>query len=432
MESYKKIVENIIDQSAHEIIELVKDIDLHPELGFQEERTSKIVSDFFRRYSYDIEDKLALTGIKAQLQSLKAKYTIAFIGELDGIICKESVKASPIDGATHTCGHHLQIGILLLIAKALKEADIIDKLEGNIAFVAVPAEEYIQLTYRQHLKKEGKIKYLSGKQEFIRLGVFDDIDAAIMLHAEPNSEDAGIYMYHTGNGFRVKEVVCKGRTAHAAAAPHEGINALHALIQGINNINALRDTFVDEKHNRIHYIITKGGDNVNSVPSETELQGYVRSSSIQEIENLSNKFDKAFKSASDNFGATVSIKTLAGYMPLICNAGMNAVFEENAKRFYHESEIIHKGHFMASTDLGDLSHIMPVIQPMMGGLKGGLHAPDFGVVDYDAALITPAKIAASTIIDLLSEGRLSSILENYKPELTKEEYLDLMNQFDDI
>lgn len=432
MEAYKKIVEEIIDSSASEMIALVKDIDQHPELGFQEYRTSQIVIDFLKKYTYQVEQNIALTGVKTYLKSPKAKYTIAFIGELDGVICKDSAKASPTDGATHTCGHHLQTGILLLVAKALQEANIIDQLDGNIAFIAVPAEEYIQLTYRQQLKKEQKIKYLSGKQEFIRLGIFDDIDAAIMMHAEPNSEEPSIFVYHTGNGFRVKEVSCKGKTAHAAAAPHEGVNALHALIQGINNINALRDTFVDEKHNRIHYIITKGGDNVNSVPSETELQAYVRSADIDDIETLSEKFDKAFETAADNFGAKVSIKTLAGYMPLICNSEMNDVFVENAKTFLPADKIIDKGHFMASTDLGDLSHLIPIIQPMMGGIRGGLHAPNFEVLNYDAALVTPAKIVANTIIDLLSNNKLASVLDHYDAKLNKEEYIRLMDQFDDV
>ena len=424
----KEAVEKAIDRNAAEVISLVKDIDLHPELGFQEHRTSKLVADFLRKCSYDVEDGLALTGLKTLLKSERNKYTVAFIGELDGIICKDSTKALPADGATHTCGHNLQLGILMLIAKALKEAGIAGQLDGNISFIAVPAEEYIQLEYRRQLRKENKIKYLSGKQEFIRLGLFDDIDAAIMLHAEPNSEEASIHIYETGNGFALKDVVCKGKTAHAAAAPHEGINALHALIQGINNINALRDTFIDEDHGRIHYIITKGGDNVNSVPSETALQGYVRSASIQSMNELSQKFDKAFQAAGENFNATMSVSTSAGYMPLICNRALNEMFVSNAKNFLSEDQIYNKGHFMASTDLGDLSHIMPVIQPMMGGIRGGLHSPDFEVVDYDAAITIPAKIAANTIIDLLTNDTLSRILESYKPELSKEEYIQLMDK----
>ncbi len=93
-----------------------------------------------------------------------------------------------------------------------------------------------------------------------------------------------------------------------------------------------------------------------------------------------------------------------------------------------EDKIYNKGHFMASTDLGDLSHIIPVIQPMMGGIKGGLHSPDFEVVDYNAAITLPAKIAANTIIDLLTNDTLSTILESYKPELSKEEYIQLMDK----
>lgn len=428
METVKDIVEKIIDRSSEKVIDLVKDIEMYPELGFQEHRTSQIIANYLSECSYDVEEGLAITGLKTLLKGEKNKYTIAFIGELDGVVCKESIKASPVNGATHTCGHNLQLGILMLVAKALKESGITEKLDGNISFIAVPAEEYIQFEYRRQLQKEEKIKYLSGKQEFIRLGIFDDIDAAILLHAEPNSEEPSIHIYDTGNGFKFKEVICKGKTAHAANAPHEGINALHALIQGINNINALRDTFVDESHSRIHYIITKGGENVNSVPSETRLQGYVRSSSIENINKLSGRFDNAFHCAGENFNAKMSVHTSAGYMPLICNKALNEVFENNAKRFLPENSIYRKGHFMASTDLGDLSHIMPVIQPMMGGIKGGLHSLDFEVVDYDAAIVIPAKIVANTLIDLLSNNRMESILKEYKPKLTKDEYLSLMDK----
>lgn len=424
----KDILEKIIECDSEKVIDIIKDIDHQPELGFQEFRTSGIVADYLQGCLYDVKEGLALTGLKTLLKGKQNKYTIAFIAELDGVVCKDSPKASPKDGTTHTCGHNLQLGILMLVAKALKESDIADTLEGNISFMAVPAEEYIQLEYRRQLQKEGKIKYLSGKQEFIRLGLFDDIDAAILLHAEPNSEEPSIHIYDTGNGFKFKDVVCKGKAAHAAAAPHEGINALHALIQGINNINALRDTFRDEEHNRIHYIITKGGDNVNSVPSETGLQGYVRASSIEAIDNLSSKFDTAFFSAGENFGAEMKVNTSTGYMPLICNRGLNQVFEDNTKKFLPQENIYHKGHFMASTDLGDLSHLMPVIQPMMGGIKGGLHSPDFQVVDYNAAIVTPAKIVAHTLIDLLSNNKMESILKDYKPKLCKEEYLRLMDE----
>lgn len=224
MGTIKDTVDKIIDLNSEEVIGLVKDIDLHPELGFQEHRTSEIVAKYLKECSYDVKEELAITGLKTILKGKQYKYTIAFIAELDGVVCKDSPKASPKDGATHTCGHNLQLGILMLVAKALKESGVANELDGNIAFIAVPAEEYIQLEYRRQLQKEEKIKYLSGKQEFIRLGLFDDIDAAILLHAEPNSEVASIHLYNTGNGFKLKDVVCKGKTAHAAAAPpHEGL-----------------------------------------------------------------------------------------------------------------------------------------------------------------------------------------------------------------
>ncbi|WP_102406979.1 amidohydrolase [Parabacteroides bouchesdurhonensis] len=431
-EEIKKTVIDEIDRCSKEVLEMVKDIGHHPELGFREVRTSGLIAGYLRSCGYDVKDKLALTGVKAKLKNTgEPVRNIAVLGELDGIVCRESPLADPVSGATHTCGHNLQLGILMLVAKAMKSSGIGDALNGNVTFFAVSAEEYIELGYREELKREGKIKYFGGKQELVRLGEFDDIDAALMVHAESDLPGPTIGIYDSGTGFNSKQVQYIGKAAHAAAYPHEGINALNAAISGINAINAMRETFKDEEHSRVHFIITKGGESVNSVPADVRLEAYVRSSTIDGIQDVSRKFDRAFKAGGDAVGATTHIKTLPGYLPLVCNPDINGCFAANARQFMTEKQIIRMGHFKASTDMGDISHLMPAIHATAGGTKGFLHAANFEVTDYESAVVIPAKIIARTLVDLLTEqpGNLSDILKDYKPVLSKNEYLDLLNSF---
>lgn len=431
-EELKRILINEIDRCSEEVLELVKDIGYHPELGFKEVRTSGLVADYLRSCGYEVKENLALTGVKAKLKDTDEPiHNIAVLGELDGIVCRESPYADAVSGATHTCGHNLQLGILMLVAKAMKLSGVADSLNGNVTFFAVPAEEYIELGYREALKKEGKIKYFGGKQELVRLGEFDDIDAALMVHAESDLPGPAIGIYDTGSGFNSKQVQYIGKAAHAAAYPHEGVNALNAAVSGINAINAMRETFKDEEHSRVHFIITKGGESVNSVPADVRLEAYVRSSTVGGVRDVSLKFDRAFKSGGEAVGATTRIKTLPGYLPLICNSAINDCFAANARQFMPEKQIIRMGHFKASTDMGDISHLMPGIHATAGGTKGFLHAANFEVTDYESAVVTPAKIVAQTLADLLTENpaNLSDILKDYVPVLSKSEYLNLLNSF---
>lgn len=431
-DTIKKEVINAIDKHISSIIDVAKDIGGYPELGYKEFRTSGIVNNFLQQAGYTTEQNLALTGIKAKLNENSGKNpTIAIIGELDGITCPASPKADMKTGATHNCGHNLGLGILMAVAQAFKVTGIAAELGGNIAFIAVPAEEYIDLEYRSELKRRKEIRYFGGKQELVHCGAFDDINAAMMVHSQGNTTHPYVGLVGTGNGFIARKITYTGKAAHAAAAPEEGINALHAAISGINNVNALRETFRDECHDRIHYIITKGGDTVNSIPADVRLECFVRSNSINSIRKLLEKSSKAFISGGDALGARTDIELLSGYLPLACNGRMNAVYAENAKRFIPENRIESIGHFTASTDMGDISQLMPAIHPMAGGINGALHAPDFEVVDYRAAIEIPAKTLALTLIDLLAGDakNIKSIIESNTPLLTKQEYLALLDSF---
>lgn len=422
-------IQELIGKHLPAVIDIVKDIGMHPELGYREFRTSGIVNKYLCQAGYKTETGLAVTGIKARLKNESDRPNIAVIGELDGIICPESVHADKLTGATHQCGHHLQLGVMMLLAKAFMDSGIRSELAGNISFIAAPAEEYIELDYRSELRKAGKIRYFGGKQELVHRDVFDDVDAAVMVHSQSNESGPFAGLVKSGSGFIAEKINYAGKTAHAAAAPEEGINALHAAVLGINNVNALREAL--REHSRIHYIITKGGDAVNSVPADVRLECFVRSGSVDAISKLLSKTNRAFTAGGEAIGAKSDIELLSGYLPLACNEQMNALYAEKAAQLIPADRIIREMYFKASTDMGDITHLMPAIHVLTGGVKGSLHAADFEVADYRAAIEIPARIMASTLIDLLSEHatKMRSIIRDNPPLLTKQAYTNLLDSF---
>lgn len=427
----KKLVCQAIDNHAEQIIAYAQQVEQNPELGFKEVQTARQTADFLTSLGYSCREEIALTGLKTSLKSTAAGPNIAILGELDAVICPDSAKANPFTGAAHTCGHHVQLGVMAGTALGLKLAGIADKLHGNVTFMAVPAEEFIEIAYRSKLRAEGKIHFLGGKQELIYRGEFDDIDIAMMVHSAKNAPQASISIGESSNGFIGKTIQYLGKEAHAAEAPQQGINALNAAMLGLMGIHALRETFYDQDIVRVHPIITKGGDLVNSVPADVRLETYVRAKTMAAIDATHHKVDRALKAGGDAIGAQTIIHTLPGYLPLHCPQALNDLFSDNARQFMPDEQIIQVGHFGGSTDMGDVSHLMPTIHPYVGGATGSLHVRDFSVVDYDAACIIPAKIMAMTVIDLLSgqAEQAQTILKDFTPLLTKEEYIQLLNSY---
>ena len=420
-----------IDAHAEKIRAICEAIKDEPELGFKEVKTAEKVAAFMRDLGLDPQTGLAVNGVKGRAKGGKPGPTAAVLGELDAVGCPTHPKANPVTGAAHACGHNMQISTMLGAACGIMKSGVLEELTGDVVFFAVPAEEYIELEYRKQLVKEGKIHFLSGKGELIYEGAFDDIDMAMQMHSEKNCPKPTVSIGETSNGFVGKTVQYVGKTAHAADAPHEGINALNAACLGILAINSLRETFREQDVVRVHPIITKGGDFVNSVPSDVRLELYVRAKTMDAIDKTHKCVDAALKSGGDAVGAQTIIETLPGMFPLSCNKRMNELFAENAKIANPDVEIRDAGHFSASTDMGDVSHLMPVIHPFIGGTDGLLHAPDFHMVDFDAAVLLPAKAFAMMLVDLLCDDakEAKGILANFKPILTKEEYIAKLESY---
>lgn len=415
-----------IDRRAEEIIALGEEIRRTPELGFKEVRTARLVEETFARTGLQPKVGLALTGVRAEaVGRAGGGPTLALLGELDALVVAGHPEADPETGAAHACGHNAQVAGVLGAARGLIEAGALEHLAGRVVFFAVPAEEYGDIAWRVSQARAGRIEFLGGKPELLRLGHLDDVDLAMMIHLTPRPEDGKASLPVSNNGCVVKTVRYVGRAAHAGGAPHLGINALYAAQIGLMAINALRETFRDADTIRVHPIITHGGAQVNVIPAETRIETFIRGRSVEAILDANAKVDRALRAGALALGARVEIETLPGYMPLVGDPTMAERFRTVAVGLVGEEHFRVQGHRTSSTDMGDLSQVMPVLHPYVGGARGTAHGADYAIVDKPLAYITTAKALAAMAVELLAEGAAGAreVLARAKPPMTRPQYL---------
>ncbi len=424
----KRQVFEAIDSRADEIINLSKTILSHPEPGFREVKTSQLVSGKLAEMGVPFRSGLGLTGVRADLLGGSPGPTMALLGELDSLIVNEHPHADATTGAAHACGHHCQIGMLLGAAIGLNQPDVLSALSGRIALFAVPAEEYIEIEYRDSLRRDGKIEFLGGKPELIKLGEFDDVNLAMMIHTTSSTEEGHLCISGTNNGTIAKKIQFIGRGSHAGGSPHLGINALNAASLALSAIHYNRETFRDTDTVRVHPIITKGGEAVSAVPADVRMETFVRGRTIEAIMDANKKVDRALRAGAMAVGAQVNIQTIPGYLPLTQNRQMNEVFEPNAASLVGADNVGRVSHRTGSTDMGDISQLMPAIHPYVGGATGLGHGADYLIQDYGLAVIKAAKAMAATVVDLLGEGAAlaGQVVAEHRPEMTRPEYLAFM------
>jgi amidohydrolase len=422
----KQRVYAAIDKRAEEIIGLGEQIRQQPELGFKEVKTARLVEETLGRLGLSPKSGLALTGVRADVAGRAGDGpTFALLGELDGLVVTGHPVADPQTGAAHACGHNAQVAGLLGAAMGLLDSQAFDHLAGRVVFFAVPAEEYGDIEWRVTQARAGRLEFLGGKPELLRLGHFDDVDLSMMIHMTSRPEDGKTGVPASNNGCIVKTIRYVGRASHAGGAPHQGINALYAAQIGLAAINAIRETFRDEDTIRVHPIITHGGSQVNVIPGEVRLETYVRGRTVEAILDANKKVDRAFRAGALALGAKVEIETLPGYMPMTCDATMARMYRENWVPVVGEANYRQIGHRTGSTDMGDLSMIMPVLHPYMGGATGSGHGADYQIVDRPFAYLGIAKGLAGMVVDLLADGAAGSreVLKSARPPMTREQYL---------
>ena len=416
----------VVEAHRDDLIGLARQIYAMPETGFKEVRTSRLVAERLSQLGVPVESGLAVTGLKAVLNGGAGPGpTVALLGELDSVVCRDHPDHDPETGAVHACGHNTQIASMLGAGLALQASGVLPSLAGRVALMAVPAEEFIEIEERLASRDAGKLDLLAGKAEMLRIGAFDDVDLAMMVHATSNPDEGRLGVGGTTNGMLAKFIRYLGRSAHAGGAPDKGVNALYAAQVALAGINALRETFRDEDHVRVHPIITRGGDIVSAIPADVRLETFVRASTAEAIEDANRKVTRALKAGALALGARVEVISVPGYLPLRQDDLLTGLFKANAEAVVGREYVGQVGHRGGGTDMGDLGHVMPVLHPFAGGATGEGHGGSYRLVDYDLLVINPAQALAMTVIDLLSEGAAEArrVLDAFRPRFSRQEYL---------
>ncbi len=419
----KKDLFDKVDKIGNEIIENGTKIFENPELGFKEYKTAELIKRVLIENGLEFESELSITGIRCKFGSGNGP-NVGVLAEMDAIPTLGHRCASDDLSAAHSCGHSLQVAIMLGVVSVLKESRFFDNFNGYITFIGAPAEEFTDIDYRKTLVENGKVKYMSGKQDMIYNGIFDDIDLILSCHIMGEKSERSADVNTSLNGFIHKEVCYIGKAAHAGAEPHLGINALNAAVIGLGAVNAQRETFIDEHNIRVHSVMKNGTYSVNTVPDKVEIEAYVRGGNIKSLLSANERVNRAFRAGGYAVGAEVIITDTNGYIPFKQCAKLSSVVKDNLKLFLKSENIFDGLKTTASGDIGDLSVIVPTIQFGFSGVKGSIHGPDLEVSDKEMAYIIPTKVILGTIYDLFSDDskKAKEIVDFFVPEMDREEY----------
>ena len=414
-----------IEKHRELIFEAEQYIRKTPETGYREWKTSAYLEKEFEKLGYDLIKAGNIPGFYTTLDTGRPGPCILVLGELDSLICADHPDADPLTGAVHACGHHAQCAALLGLAAALKEDGISDDFSGSIRLCAVPAEELIEIEYRENLRKKGAISYFGGKVEFLYRGYFDDVDMAFMFHTASNISHRFL-MYKGNNGCVAKKILYKGVAAHAGGSPHEGVNALYAANLGMQAINALRETFRDSDHVRVHPIITKGGTAVNAIPAEVTMESYVRGASMEVIREVNKKVNRALAASAASIGAGVFISDRPGYTPMANDKNLVRIAEIAMKEVAPAEKVLMSDDWITGcTDMGDISAVMPAVHPYVGGAAGISHGNNYHIEDRENACVGSAKCQLVMLHLLLSNDAFEAkkvLAEKDRHYLTKAEF----------
>ncbi len=394
-----------------------------PELGFKEIETRKKLLEYAETFNLKLTQDYGINGFAITIG--EGSPHLGIMAEMDALVVPNHPFASKIDHAAHSCGHHLQ-SVIMMSALGLFDQYRNKSLKGSVSLFCVAAEEYVDLEYRRSLKDQGLIRLFSGKQNLILQKVFDDVDLMINSHIMGETKYPTIELNSKLSGFIHKTITFNGLSSHAAVAPHQGINALNAMVLTQNAIALLRETFQEKDMIRVHLMNTLGGQSINAVPSKTILEGYVRSINPEALKHLSDVIDNAATHASLALGASCDIKDEPGYLPLIQSEALNEVLRPHAEALVGKEGIIDHQSGFASGDIGDISLMMPTIQFGFSGCSGVVHGADLCMANSIEALVNPVTLVCETLDDLMTHPeKVVVIKQSFTPNISYEAYLKL-------
>ena len=377
MNEPKQLIEREVEAIAGELFSVSEFLLENPETAYQEYKACEHISEMLRRNGFEVEEGAG--GVETAFLARPAGYkvsrpAVALLAEYDAL---------PKIG--HGCGHNLIGAASVGAALALKK--VMGENAGGVALVGTPAEE-------------GG----GGKARLIKGGVFEQMDAAMMIH--PGQHNI------IGKGMlgRIKFTMAfHGRTAHAAGSPDQGINALDALILAYSGINSMRQHLRPDA--RIHGIITKGGDAPNIIPDYAEALFYVRAGTIEYREEIFNRVVTCAKSAAAALGATVDIQVHEPSTdPMRQNHALQDAFAANMGLL--SIPVDEDPGRIGSSDMGNLSQYMPAVHPYLAICEEDIpmHSTAFRdatVTDRGkAGLLNGAKLLAMTAYDFLTSEDL--------------------------
>ena len=386
--------DNAINNAGRMIIDLAKKIWQNPETGYRETETSKLLVKTLETLGFKVKTGLAITGFRADLDTGRPGPAIAVMGELDALLIPGHPEA--VNGVAHSCGHHTSAASLIGTAIGLKAAAETGGLCGRIAFIGAPAEEGIELEYRQSLIDSGRIGSIAGKSQLIREGVMDDIDIAFMHHLSNR------YGFNDHNGSVCKKIVFSGKSCHASA-PHKGINALNAMNLAQYAIALLRESYSNSDKVRFHGIISNGGQSVNILPDKVVMDYMLRAETVEKLVEVNRRFDNAVKHAAAAVECGVEIVTMHYSMPLYDDLSLGTELQNVVRDLIPDAKFDYNSTFFAScTDMGDIGTVIPSVHGYVPGMTGTSHGVDYYVKDYHNACVVPALINARLAIELLA------------------------------
>ncbi len=374
-----------IDDAADELIDLARTIHGTPEIAFQEVKASQLLTETLERHGFKVQRGVAdlPTAFRAERAAGRGGPSVAFFAEYDAL---------PEIG--HACGHNLICTAALGAGIGL--AAVGSGVAGKVLVMGTPAEE-------------GG----GGKVLMLQRGAFAGIDAALMFHPA----DYTLTMRPSLASYRLK-VKFVGKAAHAAAAPHEGINALDGLIQMFVNIGLLRQQLRDDA--RVHGIITYGGAAPNIIPDRAEAAFSVRATDGAYAAKVLEKVINCGRAGAAATGATFEHETQKGYEAMKPNRSLASAIERHLQELGWAVDRPPQRTRMGSTDMGDVSRKIPSLHPYLAiGKNVSGHTVEFREAarsdDGFRAMLTAAKVMALTGFDVMTN---SSFLEQVRADFS--------------
>jgi amidohydrolase len=377
-----------------DLIALGRELERSPEGGFLERRTHEILAGRFRRRGFLLQEFPGMPGFAATVDGRLEGKTTAVVADMDALPAAAASYA-------HLCGHHQQMAVMYGAACRLQEEA--PEVLARAAFIAAPAEEYVDLERREELRRAGSVRRLSGKQELVERGAFAGFRRVVATHSAPLPGARTVNSVVAMNGFDVLRFAFRGKSAHAGASPHLGKNAQNAASLFLQACAFLREGFDEEKHIRIHPVLRLRPDQaVNLVPDAAFVETYARGIDAQTVQETVRRLCAAAAGCAQALGIELETERIGGYAPFHVDPGLHEALRSMAAG--EGIDFVEDTFSAASSDMGDVSQVVPSIIVGLPGTNGLLHQTGFRVIDEHAAYVFGSEVVAGLLEKLPEAG----------------------------